>query len=292
MLDLGIIGIVISMILIILLAIKRVSILVAAPISAFIALIFSGYDLGSSLNQLIGKDNSYMFSLSSFVADFFPIFLLGAILAKLIDKSGAAKSIANRIIKLIGTRNKLSALLAIYLISVVFTLGGISLFVIVFVITPLARPIFKHLNIPWEIVPLPIILGGATFTMTMLPGTPSIQNVIPANYLETSLTASPLIGITSSVVSIIVSILFMKYSLDRQTINNLKNIDRETNTALNLMDSSLPSFVLSISPLLFLLTIIIFGSIFKVNNILVIGLISAIILSVLLFKKRYPTCVK
>ena len=43
--------------------------------------------------------------------------------------------------------------------------------------------------------------------MTMLPGTPSIQNVIPTTYLNTTVTAAPLMGIISSVVAIVVGIL-------------------------------------------------------------------------------------
>ena len=49
-----------------------------------------------------------------------------------------------------------------------------------------------------------VFLGIGTFTMTMLPGTPSIQNVVPSNYLGTQLTAAPLIGIVATIVAIAV----------------------------------------------------------------------------------------
>ena len=48
--------------------------------------------------------------------------------------------------------------------------------------------------------------------MTMLPGTPSIQNVVPSTYLGTTVTAAPLIGIVASVVAIVVGIWYMRSS--------------------------------------------------------------------------------
>lgn len=49
------------------------------------------------LETILGKENSYMIALASFIASNFAIFLLGSILAKYMDKGGATISIANKI---------------------------------------------------------------------------------------------------------------------------------------------------------------------------------------------------
>ena len=55
----------------------------------------------------------------------------------------------------------------------------------------------------WDLVPIPaaaVLLGGATFTLSGIPGTPSIQNAMPIAFLRngvwvplvTTPTCSPL----------------------------------------------------------------------------------------------------
>ena len=86
------------------------------------------------------------------------------------------------------------------------------MFVVLFVIIPFAKPLFKQLNIAWNLIVIPVFLGIGTFTMTMLPGTPSIQNVVPTTYLGTTVTAAPLMGIVATVVAIVVGIWYMRSS--------------------------------------------------------------------------------
>ena len=203
----GTIGILIAIALIVLLAMKGVSIVIIAPLASIVVIITNSMDFFPSL---IVKEGSYMAGLSGFLVNFFAMFLLGAILAQYIEKSGAAQSIAQKVLSITGTEKPFSVLVAIFIISAILTFGGISLFVVLFVIIPLSKPLFKQLNIGWNLVVIPVFLGIATFTMTMLPGTPSIQNVVPTNYLGTTLTAAPLMGIVATIVAIAVGLWYMK----------------------------------------------------------------------------------
>ena len=151
--------------------------------------------------SLIGNENSFMTGLSGFIINYFAVFLLGAILAQYIEKSGAAQSIAQKVLSITGTQKPFSVLIAVLVISAILTYGGISLFVVLFVVIPLAKPLFKELNIAWNLIVIPVFIGIGTFTMTMMPGTPSIQNVVPTKYLGTTLTAAPLMGIVATISS-------------------------------------------------------------------------------------------
>lgn len=49
--------------------------------------------------------------------------------------------------------------------------------------------------------------------MTILPGTPAIQNVIPIQYLDTSLTAAAIPSIVGSIGCVTFGLFYMKYCL-------------------------------------------------------------------------------
>ena len=79
-----------------------------------------------------------------------------------------------------------------------------------FAVVPLAKRIFKQMDINWELFPIPLFLGAGTFTMSSLPGNPSVQNAIPTTALGTSLTAAPILGLIGSAVLLAFGLLHMK----------------------------------------------------------------------------------
>lgn len=283
----GPLGIVIAIIFIILIAMKGYNILYIAPIASIIVILTNQMDFFSSL---IGKENSYMTGLTGFVVNFFAVFLLGSILAKYMEQSGAAQSIAQKVLSYTGTEKPFSVLVAIFLISSILTFGGISLFVVLFVIIPLARPLFKELNIAWNLIVIPVYIGIGTFTMTMLPGTPSIQNVVPIPYLGTTLTAAPLLGIIGSVVAVTFGLWYMRYTLNKSLANG------ETYAQFNADDQSTselkektPSFIMSILPILLLMVVNLTGSALEIPNTILIGLGLAVIACAICYHKYIPS---
>jgi H+/gluconate symporter-like permease len=76
----------------------------------------------------------------------------------------------------------------------------VSLFVAFFVLAPMAQALFRAAAIPRRLMPAAIALGTSTFTMSALPGTPSIQNAIPMPFFGTTPFAAPGLGIIASAV--------------------------------------------------------------------------------------------
>jgi H+/gluconate symporter-like permease len=91
-------------------------------------------------------------------------------------------------------------MLAVVLAGAVVTYGGVSLFVAFFVLVPMAQTLFHAAAIPRRFVPAAIVLGTSTFTMSALPGTPSIQNAIPMPFFGTTPFAAPGLGIIASII--------------------------------------------------------------------------------------------
>ncbi|WP_394442017.1 GntP family permease [Sphingobium naphthae] len=179
------------------------SILVLAPLSALIAAAFSGLPLLASLTQI------FMPASAGFIAQFFPLFLLGAIFAKLMNDSGSVDIIADRLVAALGPDR---AVFAIVLAGAILTYGGVSLFVAFFVLVPMAQALFAAASIPQRLIPAAIVLGTSTFTMTALPGTPAIQNVIPMPFFGTTIYAAPGLGVIAAMIMVGTGLLWLRHA--------------------------------------------------------------------------------
>jgi H+/gluconate symporter-like permease len=187
----GLLGIVVGLSLLIWLAFRGWSILLLTPIAALIAAAFSGQPLLAHWTQ------TFMGGAAGFVAQFFPLFLLGALFGKLMEDSGSVSAIAKAMTAYLGERR---AILAVVLAGAIVTYGGVSLFVAYFVLGPMALTLFKAADIPRRLMPATIALGTSTFTMTALPGTPAVQNAIPMPFFGTTPFAAPGLGIIASAI--------------------------------------------------------------------------------------------
>lgn len=171
------------------------------------------------------------------------------------------------------------------LITSILTYGGVSIFVVIFTLLPLSRPLFKELNINWALFPLPVFMGASTYTMTTLPGTPSIQNVIPTKVLGTSLTAAPLISLVASSVLLLFGLFYMAYCLKKSLANGETYTENVDDVVVDL-DTKRPNLFFSVLPLFSLIATIFLLN--KTPNVLVIGLLVSIVLSAILFYPYLP----
>jgi H+/gluconate symporter-like permease len=190
-LSVGLLGIVVALGLLIWLAFRGWSVLLLAPAAALVAALLGGEPLLASWTQ------TFMGSAARFLAQFFPLFLLGALFGKLMEDSGSVSTVADGMIKSLGERH---VMVAVVLAGALVTYGGVSLFVAMFVIAPMARALFRKAAIPLRLMPAAILLGTSTFTMSALPGTPSVQNAIPMPFFGTTPFAAPGLGIIASII--------------------------------------------------------------------------------------------
>ncbi|HWL12683.1 MAG TPA: GntP family permease [Ureibacillus sp.] len=275
----SIITIVISLILLITLALRGFSIIIIAPVVSLFVMVTNGLPILETFQ------GAYMTGFIGYVQKYFLIFLFAAMFGKLMDDSGAARQIANLLLRLIGKDSKYKVLVAIMIICAFLTYGGISLFVVIFAVLPIAKPLFKELDIPWHLFMAPFFTGIGTFTMTMLPGTPTVQNIIPTKYLGTTVTAAPLLGIIATVFVIAINLWYMKFALKRseqrnETYAGMTNPDKDSKEGIkDLFEGRpLPNAIVSLIPPIVLLVVL---NIFKVD--IVYTLMGVVVLTVILF---------
>jgi len=142
-------------------AYRGFSVILFAPICALFAVLLTNPDW-----VLPFFSNIFMEKMVGFIKAYFPVFILGAIFGKVVEMSGIAESIAKTIIRMIGAKR---AILAIVLLGAILTYSGVTLFVVVFAVYPFAANLFREANIPKRLIPGTIALGAFTFTMDALP---------------------------------------------------------------------------------------------------------------------------
>ena len=140
----GLTMIIVSLILLMVFAYRGYSILFIAPVFAVLAAVGSGHELMPVFSEI------YMTKAAEYVKTYYPVFLLGAVFAKIMEEGGLAAAVANKIVRTLG---KDKAVLAVLLGCGVLTYGGLSVFVVAFVMYPFAAILFREADIPKRLLP-------------------------------------------------------------------------------------------------------------------------------------------
>ncbi|MBT9160082.1 MAG: hypothetical protein DDT27_00479 [Dehalococcoidia bacterium] len=287
---LELLGIILALGLLIYLAYKGLSVIIISPLLALVAASFSpGFHLMGVFTE------TYMNGTVGFILSFFPLFLLGAIFGKVIEVTGCSRAIGNFITAKLGTEK---AILAVVLSCAVLTYGGVSLFVVVFAIYPIAAHLFREAQIPKRLLPAAIALGAFSFTMTALPGSPQIQNAIPMPYFKTDLFAAPILGIVAALIMFGLGMLWLEKRARKAKASGEDYGETDAGNNTQTDNTRIPSFsraVISIIliPVTFLiLSRVIFPMFDTPQNVigmwsLIIALVIAILVTAALYARTF-----
>ena len=215
-------SILVSLGLLMFLAYRGISVLILAPLMALLAVLLSG----QFQEMLPIYTQVFMKAMGAYIIQYFPLFLLGSIFGKLMESSGHALTLANFITEKLGAQR---ALLAVALSCAILTYGGVSLFVVAFMMYPIGQSLFERANISKNLLPAAIALGAFTFTMTSLPGTPSVQNSIPSPFFGTDSFAAPGLGLIASVLMATLGIWWL--NLQSKNLGTPNQLVAQTNNS-------------------------------------------------------------
>mgnify|MGYP002789106768 FL=1 len=210
---LSLVGLLGSLALLIWLTVRGWNLFIATPLCAMLLALSSGIALLPPLAATAGQDlvTLYMSGFSKFVADWFLMFLLGALFGKLMEDCGAADSVSRWVTSRLGAKR---AALAVVAACAVLTYGDVSLFVVAFSVYPMALALFRQGDLPRRFIPAALAFGSVTFTMTSA-GSPEIQNWIPIKYLGTTHLAAWEASIIVAVVMAVTGYLWLDWMLRR-----------------------------------------------------------------------------
>lgn len=198
--NLGILVLLLALLLFGFLAFKQINALILAPLVTIFVIVCSGMPILSSLKEL------FMPAASAYVTSYFLVFFVGALFGAVYQHTGAAESISKTLAGL--CKGKFVAPI-IMTITGILTYGGVSGFVVFFVIYPIALNMFKEANLTRRLIPGAISAGCWTWSMYG-PGSPSIQNVIGMNSLGTPSTAALVPSVIAAVASYVLIFLWLE----------------------------------------------------------------------------------
>ncbi|MEM1131569.1 MAG: GntP family permease [Pseudomonadota bacterium] len=246
------IGLVGGLALLIWMTVRGVNILLAAPIAALVVALTSGLALlpPMAINEAPDFASAYMAGFTGFFADWFFMFLLGAIFGEIMGASGAAASVAHWIVERIGIRY---AVLAVVLACAVLTYGGVSVFIVSFSVYSLAVHLFREANLPRRFIPAALAFGSVTFTMTSA-GSPEIQNLIPMQYLGTTAYAAWEVSLLVALLMAVLGYIWLQYMVRRAVARGEHFIERDSDDAHDKL-RNLPPPLLCTLPLVAVLAV-------------------------------------
>jgi H+/gluconate symporter-like permease len=247
------IGLIAGLALLIALALRGVNIVFSSLLCSLVIVISNQLPIAESFSQFYAFGPLGAFS---FAGKFFILFICGSIFGRVMAESYAAASLANAMATRLGAHR---ALWIITVACAVLTYGGVIIFIVVFTLYPLSLQLLQSANIPKRLFCGALALGGGTFTLTALPGTPSVQNVIGASALGTDLFAAPGLGILASIIMFSLGIWYLERERIKAAASG-EGFESSPNDKMpdhDLTDDSYPHWCRSVLPLaLVILTIL------------------------------------
>lgn len=240
----SIIGMVAALVLLSFLVMKGVNIFIAAFASALVVALTGQIGLYEALQT------NYMGGFTGFFGSNFLIFVAGALMGQVYEKTNGAKAIARLIIRGLG---KGAAIIAVPLAIGILTYGGIAGFVVCFAVFPIALEIYREADIPRRFIPGVIIFACCTFS-AIGPGNPQVGNVVLQNALGTSLMAGATVGFICTAVTLVVGVGMLKVMVKRAWANGEHFVAKTADKFDD--DAKCPSGWMALIPLAFTLVLI------------------------------------
>jgi len=283
---LGVVGVLASIALVIYLAFRGWSIIPASLLCSLVVILTNNAEIWSSIS------GSYADGFKYFIGAFFLIFFFGSLFGKAMGDSGSANAISYKLLRVFGAKR---ALLVVILSTATLTYGGVSVFVVIFTIYPIAAVLFKEADLPKRLIVAAIALGAGTFSMTALPGTPAIQNLIPAQVIGTPATAAPVLGIVASIIMFSLGFWYLSWQ-SKVAERNEEHFIPGPNDDMDRMSlvnpSLLPDWKLALLPLVCVIGLIVILKNLNPIYAVTIALAAGTSLTYILFWKRIENPLK
>lgn len=239
----GIIGLLAAIAALIALSYRGINAFVAALISSAIVIVTNGMPFWASYNT------NFADSMKGFVGSYFLLFGLAAAYGELMKESGSAESVAAKLFNLFGAK---WAPLACILVTLLMAMGGISAFVIIFAVYPVAAPLFRKANITKELMPGIFLFASVTLCLA-LPGNPTSTNaLLTKTALATNAYAAPVMGIIACIIGLAIGGIYVTIVAKKETAKGNGYIvsGSDSNEEFGKGGKFLPPFWSSILPLL------------------------------------------
>lgn len=159
-----------------------------------------------SMDITTGLFDTYMGGLVGFAKSWLILFTLGALFGKLLEATGGADSLARVILKWVGPKN---ISLGVMLFTTILAAAGVSSFITIFIVYPIALQLCKKANVSRGSV-----IAGFSLGLNLglaLPWVPVTNNVLCADYFGTTVAAGGFLALAVNIVFAVVGMVYIKW---------------------------------------------------------------------------------
>jgi H+/gluconate symporter-like permease len=227
---------------------KSYNLYIASIVAASIAILLSGLPLGQTLMK------HYAPGFASFMSSYFFRYLWGAIFGILMEKCGAAYSVAEGIVRVCGKKFSLIALpCAVGLMAYSGMAGTVSVFVAI----PIFLRVFQECDLPKRFVPGLFYFGTGTF-VNCAPGSAQNLNVIATRSVGLDPAAGVYIGLVGPVIMFVLGILYTYWIIGRAKARGEVFFDdgKGMLSAKNEFNGKKPPLLLALIPMIVVILLI------------------------------------
>lgn len=280
----GVLGILVALAVLVYMIFKGWHIGVVSVVASFIIVVTSGMDIWQSFSV------NFATSFKNFAGTWFLMFTLGAVFGKVMEVSGASAAIANAVVRKLGRKN---VILIVLVTTLILSYGGIGVFVIAFTMYPICMALFKEADLPKKIFPGLLLAIPATICMSVAPGVPATQNMIPTETFGTTIYAAPVIGTISSIFIFICDYLFYTWAAKKCMERHEGFVPGPDDDIIDLSSkeavAKLPAASIALTPIIILIAsiFILQRFIHPSNFAVVVGMILGILSGVILMFSRF-----
>ena len=240
----SVIGLLVAAVIFVIAVWKGLDVFTSTILVSFIIILTSWMDWWDSLTL-------YASGYVGFIQNNVFVLVIGAVFGELMATSGCAESIANVITEKMGAKR---VILSITLITTIFVYVGVSGFVVLFVMAPIATIMMKQAGYPYRMIPA-IIFIGATCS-AMIPYAINITNIMPAQYLGTSMGSAPILGWVAFLVSFGTGYCYMVHAAKKAAVKEGTAIDESKSVKITPTREDLPAFWIALIPFILVVALV------------------------------------
>ena len=208
--DMSLVGILVALAVLIVICYRKFNPVAGTLICVIILALFSGIPVLETITD------TYFTGFADFLKNNFLIFATGTIFASVMEGSGAAAAFAKMIYSKVGGRGAIyGCMLAVLILGYI----GINGWALMFIAYPIFLCVFKQENLPRWLIP-GVIYTSLAYNSSMFPGSPSILNILPMQYLGTDTMAAAGLGIATGIFSSILCVIYLEYEFRKAKKNN------------------------------------------------------------------------
>ena len=242
---------------------KKITLLVIAGV--LVVALTNGQDIWTTFST------TFVSGLQSALASFFMLVFSASCYSIMMNRTGSTNAIAYWCIRTFG---KQRAVLVIMAITGILGLAGLNGMMMVFAVYGILIVIMKEADLPREMAAAFIFFGCGMFAEGYFPASVHMNNIIPTQFLGTTLLAGPILGLITGTICIVLSYIYFSYAAKKARLNGIGWTDEVEGSYVvpkygNFTEENCPSAMKAFIPMLFMIVMVIILSQFGLSSAMI-----------------------